>query len=394
MHEIPKFTLTYRATDAGSEALILTSLLGGPIRIYFDAAQDYVELTPNSNDFVHVKLIGNLLSKMRAANSLKILHAINADGTEDAFTYNLTDLRAAIGFALAALGTSPFAQAPGQTSNIGNGMTTEAARPVANIKEPPALSAQGSLSIPDLTGRIVDQNNTLSEPQRKALDEKLRRAELASGRELIVVLVDTTLPEDINDYAKRLGTSWKVGSRNSGKGALIVIAKVDRRISIQTSKELEQEVSNTRAQEIIDLIKPELRASDFAGGLNIAVDQLSGAATPTSGTKASEVARKGTAGGSGGVANQGGLSSTTIPSEQKIQCTRVEPEMPTKALQEEIGGTVRVTAMFENGVPVTITRIDGPKLFHESVTNAVMQSRCNDNEARRSVDFSFQFIIK
>ena len=85
----------------------------------------------------------------------------------------------------------------------------------------------------------------------------------------------TTQPEDIAAYAQRVGDAWKIGRREVGDGLLIVVAKNDRRVNIQTAKALEGAVPDLAARQIIDnAIRPAFRADDYAGGLNAAVDQL------------------------------------------------------------------------------------------------------------------------
>jgi uncharacterized protein len=56
---------------------------------------------------------------------------------------------------------------------------------------------------------------------------------------------------------------------------LIVVARNDRRVNIQTAKALEGAVPDLAARQVIDsAIRPAFRADDYAGGLNLAVDQL------------------------------------------------------------------------------------------------------------------------
>lgn len=139
----------------------------------------------------------------------------------------------------------------------------------------PALLAQDLLPVPPLSGRVIDQTGTLSGAQRDAMSAKLAGFEAASGPQIVVLLVPTTQPEDIAAYAQRVGEAWKIGRREVGDGLLIVVAKNDRRVNIQTAKALEGAVPDLAARQIIDnAIRPAFRADDYAGGLNAAIDQL------------------------------------------------------------------------------------------------------------------------
>ena len=60
-----------------------------------------------------------------------------------------------------------------------------------------------------------------------------------------------------------------------GDGLLIVVALQDRKIRIEVAKALEGAIPDLAAKRIINqAIQPALRAGDFAGGLNAAVDQI------------------------------------------------------------------------------------------------------------------------
>jgi uncharacterized protein len=137
------------------------------------------------------------------------------------------------------------------------------------------VRAQDVLPVPALSGRVMDQTSTLTEPQRQALDRKLAAFEQEAGPQIVVLMVPTTAPEDIAAYAQRVGDQWKIGRREVGDGLLIVVAKQDRRINIQTAKALEGAVPDLAARQIIERdITPAFRAGDYAGGLNRAVDSL------------------------------------------------------------------------------------------------------------------------
>jgi len=138
-----------------------------------------------------------------------------------------------------------------------------------------AAVAQSVLPVPPLTARVIDQTATLSAAQQQAIEAKLAAFESRRGAQLVVLLVPSTAPEDIAAYAQRIGDAWKIGRRDVGDGLIIVVAKNDRRVNIQTAKALEGAVPDLAARQIIDTaIRPAFRANDYAGGLNAAIDAL------------------------------------------------------------------------------------------------------------------------
>jgi uncharacterized protein len=135
--------------------------------------------------------------------------------------------------------------------------------------------AQGVLPVPALTARVIDETGTLDAIQRKGLEDKLAAFEQRKGTQIVVLLVPTTLPEDIASYANRVANDWKIGRKEVGDGVLVVVAKDDRKVRIEVAKTLEGAVPDLAARQIIDeAITPRFRQGDFAGGLQAAADQL------------------------------------------------------------------------------------------------------------------------
>jgi uncharacterized protein len=135
--------------------------------------------------------------------------------------------------------------------------------------------AQDVLPVPPLSARVIDQTATLDPAQSQALSDKLAALEQGTGTQLVVLLVPTTQPEDIAAYAQRVADQWKIGRRDVGDGVVIVVAKNDRKVRIEVAKTLEGAIPDLAAKRIItEVVTPAFRAGDFAGGLNLAVDQL------------------------------------------------------------------------------------------------------------------------
>lgn len=141
---------------------------------------------------------------------------------------------------------------------------------------PLAAWAQGGVqAVPALTAHVMDSTGTLDAAQREALEAKLTTFEQSRGAQVVFLIVPTTQPEDIAAYAQRVGDSWKIGRKGVGDGLLLVVAKNDRKVRIETTKALEGAIPDLAARQVIDTaITPRFKQSDFAGGLNAAADQL------------------------------------------------------------------------------------------------------------------------
>lgn len=153
----------------------------------------------------------------------------------------------------------------------------------------PAL-AQDIVPVPVLTGRVMDGTGTLSATQIAALDVKLQQLEAAKGSQLVVLMVPTTVPEDMASFANRVANEWKIGRRAVGDGVLLIVAKNDRTLRIEVAKTLEGAIPDLAAKRIIDnAITPRFKQGDFAGGLDAGVTQIAalvkGEALPEPGAK-------------------------------------------------------------------------------------------------------------
>lgn len=140
---------------------------------------------------------------------------------------------------------------------------------------PAWVRAQDLQAIPALTGHVIDQTGTLSAQQQQTLEAKLAGVEQRLGSQIVVLLVNTTQPEDIAAYSQRVGEQWKIGRKDVGDGLIVLVAKQDRSVRIEVAKALEGAIPDLAAKRIIDsVITPAFKAGDFAGGLHAAVDHL------------------------------------------------------------------------------------------------------------------------
>jgi uncharacterized protein len=138
-----------------------------------------------------------------------------------------------------------------------------------------AWAQDGVQPVPALTAHVMDSTGTLNAAQRDALEAKLAAFEKSRGAQVVMLLVPTTQPEDIAAYAQRVGDSWKIGRKGIGDGLLLVVAKNDRKVRIETTKALEGAIPDLAARQVIDTaITPHFKQGDFAGGLDAAADQL------------------------------------------------------------------------------------------------------------------------
>ncbi|HMW56438.1 MAG TPA: TPM domain-containing protein [Accumulibacter sp.] len=126
--------------------------------------------------------------------------------------------------------------------------------------------------IPRLAARVTDLTSTLDVEQRRRLDDRLAAFEKAKGSQIAVLIVPTVQPESVEQYALRVVESWELGRRGVDDGALLLIAKDDRKLRIEVGYGLEGALNDATAKRIIsETIAPRFKRGDFYGGIDAGI---------------------------------------------------------------------------------------------------------------------------
>jgi len=140
-----------------------------------------------------------------------------------------------------------------------------------------AGAARADQPVPELQARVTDLTGTLDAGQRQALSAKLADLEARKGAQLAVLVVGTTEPETVEQYAVRVFEAWKLGRKAVDDGILLLVAKDDRALRIEVGYGLEGAVTDVLSGRIIrERIAPRFAQGDFYGGLDAGVDSLIG----------------------------------------------------------------------------------------------------------------------
>ena len=138
-----------------------------------------------------------------------------------------------------------------------------------------ACIADAQLAVPPLTGRIVDQTATLTREQQATLEQTLEGFEARKGSQIAVLIIPTSEPETIEQYALRVAEQWKVGRKKVDDGAVLVVAKNDRTLRIEVGYGLEGVLTDATSKRIIsEIIVPRFKEGDFYGGIATGVDRM------------------------------------------------------------------------------------------------------------------------
>lgn len=132
-----------------------------------------------------------------------------------------------------------------------------------------------AVDIPPLKARVTDLTGTLNARQRDALEQTLAEFESRKGAQIAVLMVPTTEPETVEQYAVRVEESWQLGRKGVDDGVLLVVAKNDRKLHIEVGYGLEGILPDAIAKRIIDNdIVPRFKEGDFYGGIRAGADRI------------------------------------------------------------------------------------------------------------------------
>lgn len=135
--------------------------------------------------------------------------------------------------------------------------------------------ASAQIAIPELRARVNDLTGTLNLEQQSRIEQTLKALEAKKGAQVAVLIVSTTQPETIDQFGIRVAEKWKIGRKKIDDGAILIVAKDDRRLRIETGYGLEGALNDAKASRIIhEVITPLFRQGDFAGGIETGVASM------------------------------------------------------------------------------------------------------------------------
>jgi len=138
-----------------------------------------------------------------------------------------------------------------------------------------AALAGAEVAVPALKTRVTDLTATLQASQTAALEQQLAALEIQKGSQVAILIVPTTQPETVEQYALRVAEAWKLGRKGIDDGALLLVAKNDRKLRIEVGYGLEGAIPDAVAKRIIsETITPQFKQQRFFEGLNAGVKQI------------------------------------------------------------------------------------------------------------------------
>ena len=128
---------------------------------------------------------------------------------------------------------------------------------------------------PEKQTSVYDYINLLNNSQKNQLEQKLIRYADSTSTQIVVAIIASTKGENINYLGAQWGQKWGIGQANEDNGILILLAKDDRRIAINTGYGVEEFLTDLMSKRIIEqVIIPKFKQGDYYGGLDAGADAV------------------------------------------------------------------------------------------------------------------------
>lgn len=125
-----------------------------------------------------------------------------------------------------------------------------------------------ALEVPTLKGRVNDYGAMLPPEAKSRIETLLKDLEEKDSTQVVVLTVPSLAGDSLEDFSMRVAERWKIGRKGLDNGAILVIARDDRKVRIEVGYGLEGRLTDITAGRIIrDRIVPEFRAGRFDQGV-------------------------------------------------------------------------------------------------------------------------------
>ncbi len=133
--------------------------------------------------------------------------------------------------------------------------------------------------VPYLTSRVNDTAGMLPAEVRERVEAKLAELEKSTGAQIAVLTIASLEGEPLEEYSLKVAETWKLGRKGVDDGALLLVARDDRKMRIEVGYGLEPKLTDIACKRILDdVVRPAFRDGDFGRGVEAGVDAMIGTA--------------------------------------------------------------------------------------------------------------------
>lgn len=187
----------------------------------------------------------------------------------------------------------------------------------------PARAADGIPARPKPFTFVTDQANLLEPADEKKLENGLRRYADNTGTQVVVVTVPSLGGQNVNAFARQLGTDWGVGQKGKNNGLVVLVASQEHKLSIEPGAGLRSTITPSVVQRVIGEMTPSFKQNNYAAGLQSGLNTLLVTANPGSAPKSSATTNS--------TAATGASASASTPAAQAMNDPASVPQTPVEA---------------------------------------------------------------
>jgi uncharacterized protein len=129
-----------------------------------------------------------------------------------------------------------------------------------------------ALEVPRLSGRVNDTAAMLSLQTQAELERMLEQFEATDSTQIVLLTIPTLKGEVLEDFSLKVVEAWKIGQKGTDNGALLLIARDERKLRIEVGYGLEGSLTDLVAGRIISgEIVPLFRSGQMDAGIRAGI---------------------------------------------------------------------------------------------------------------------------
>lgn len=132
-----------------------------------------------------------------------------------------------------------------------------------------------ALDVPPLRAHVNDYANLLSPGAAQRIESELSAFEQSDSTQIVVLTIPSLEGESLEEFSIKVAEAWKIGQKGKDNGAILLVAKQERKIRIEVGRGLEGKLTDLVSGRIIrNEIAPGFKAGDFDAGVGAGVTAI------------------------------------------------------------------------------------------------------------------------
>ena len=131
------------------------------------------------------------------------------------------------------------------------------------------------LDVPPLRAHINDYAGLISPEASRQMEQKLSDFEKSDSTQIVVLTIPSLEGENLEEFSIKVAEAWRIGQKGIDNGAILLIAKQERKIRIEAGRGLEGKLTDLMSGRIIRSdISPRLKVNDYDGGITAGISAI------------------------------------------------------------------------------------------------------------------------